>query len=226
MFNGSSTLICVFSLKSDCPIVNSFRPGMVWAVNAKDLLANRKRRQGEEEVTKTSEEKLRINIPRKKVDDEPMAKLNQSTPTREIFVRLPQNIGQMMPMPQSNDRQRIREAMLGFPPMTVPNSNEPQDPRDKMGDLPEETTTPSIENRSPSGRRKNTHPQQAKQNGRDLDFPDQTLSTILQGTEKTTTTQAIRNSNFIDFEGPVNKIANKSDEGFSKKEPTISRSVW
>lgn len=209
-------------------------------MNAQDLLANRKRREGEEEVAANkkgeAEEKLRINNPRKKLDDE-AARANQSTPTREIYVKLPQNIGQMMP--QSNDRQRMREAMLGFPPMPMPNSNESQEPADKKGDLGREnddlrTTTPTTENKSPSGRRKNTHPQQTRQNGKDFkngesDFSDQTVSTVTQGTEKTTATQTTKSSN-LDFEGAVwdgpNKMSDKSDEGFSKKEPTNSRSVW
>ncbi len=186
-----------------------------------------------------AEEKLRINNPRKKLEDEAARanQANQSTPTREIFVKLPQNIGQMMP--QSNDRQRMREAMLGFPPMPMPNSNESQEPADKKVDLGRDhddlrTTTPATENRAQSGRRKNTHPQQTRQNGWDFkngesDVTDQAVSTVTQGTEKTTSTQTTRSST-LDFEGAVwdgaNKVADKSDEGFSKKEPTSSRSVW
>jgi hypothetical protein len=207
-------------------------------MNAQDLLANRKRREGEEEVAAKkgeAEEKLRINNPRKKLEDEARAnQANQSASTREIFVKLPQNIGQMMP--QSNDRQRMREAMLGFPPMPMPNSNESQEPTDKKADQAREnddlrTTTPSTENRSPSGRRKNTHPQQTRQNLKqgESDWTDQPASTVTQGTEKTTYAQTTRISN-PDFEGAVwdgaNKVSDKSDDGFSKKEPTNSRSVW
>jgi len=197
-------------------------------MNAEDLLANRRRREGEHELANKKieqEEKLRINNPRKKLDDEP-PKSNQSTLSREIFVKLPQNIGQMMP--QSNDRQRMREAMLGFPPMPIPNSNESQEPMDKRVEDHDEdrVTTPS------QSKRKNSHPQQNKQNGRDsktneaADFSDQAVTTTPLGTEKTTlvsTTKGVLEEAVWDG---TKKHSEKSDEGFSKKEPTNTRSVW
>ena len=213
----------------------------VLSLNAEDMLA-RRRRQGEDGG------ELRINSPRKKTEEEVPTPKNGSAPVGKgsIFVKLPDNIEEQMNR-HRNDRQRMREAMLGFPAILPTNSVENTD-RNKNDDADDDDVEdeddddddlirrPTFSTERTSTRRTNSHPQLARQNGevRQSDPEvgvEHVASTTSLTTKAATTTPRIATSGLDEtpWDVPpksVDKSVDKSDGGFSRKEPTSSRSVW
>ena len=211
------------------------------SLNAEDMLA-RRRRQGEE-----GEEKLRINSPRKRPEDEVPVPKNGSASAGKgsILVKLPDNIEEQMNR-HRNDRQRMREAMLGFPAIFPTNSveipekykNDDADDEDVEDDEDDEDLLrrPTFSTERTSTRRTNSHPQLARQNGEIRQSDPEVgvelvASTTSLTTKAATTTPRIATSGLDEtpWDVPprsVDKSVEKSDDGFSRKEPTSSRSVW
>jgi hypothetical protein len=95
-------------------------------LSADELLANlRRRRQGEDERRSADvDNKFSINSPRKKGGDEPAKNASAAAGGKgSILIKLPDNIEEQMNR-HRNDRQRMREAMLGFPAIFPTHSNE------------------------------------------------------------------------------------------------------
>lgn len=202
----------------------------------------RKRRQGEDGGEKFVS---RINSPRKPEEEVP--KNASGAGKGPIFVKLPDNIEEQMKR-HRNDQQRNRAAMLGFPPLTPTNSVEIPDSRRNDGDDDDDDNDiddvddddyvkrPTFSTERTSTRRANSHPQLARKNV-EVRQPDpeigveQVVSTTSLTTKAATTTPRIATSGLDEtpWDVPpksVDKNVEKSDDGFSRKEPTSSRSVW
>jgi len=215
----------------------------VWSLSAQDLLANfRRRREGENDDKKAeAEEKLRINSPRRRQEEEMAKNAAAAANKSSILVKLPENIEEQMNR-HKNDRQRYREAILGFPAIystsSIENNREiDNDDVDDEDDEDLDEKRPTIAStEKPSTRRSNSnsHPQQTRQNGGEVRQSDsenvveQIISTTTLTTKSAvTTTPRIATSGLDETSWDVStKNADKSDDGFSRREPTSSRSVW
>jgi hypothetical protein len=213
------------------------------------LLANfRRRREGEDDVSsKTAEEKFRINSPRKRLEDEAAAAAaaaagKNATNKGSILVKLPDNIEEQMNR-HKNDRQRLREAMLGFPAIFPTNSNEntddanngdDDDDEEDEDDVKRPTFTSTEKTSSTRRSNSNSHPQQTRQNGGEArqteteNNVDQIISTTTLTTKSATTTPRLATSGLDETSWDVSpkNADSKNDDGISRKEPTVSRSVW
>jgi hypothetical protein len=189
------------------------------------------------------EEKLRINSPRKRPEDD--VPKNATAGKGSILVKLPDNIEEQMNR-HRNDRQRMREAMLGFPAIFPTNSventdsqkNDDDDDEDAEDDEDEDDVRrPTFATEKTSTRRTNSHPQRTRQNGGEARQTDpeigveQIISTTSLTTKPATTTPRISTSGLDETPWDIptknaDKNVDKTDDGFSKKEPTSSRSVW
>ena len=225
------------------------------SLSADDLLemANfRRRRQGEDDQSSKkfdNEEKFRINSPRKRQEEQNLR--NATSNKGSILVKLPDNIEEQMNR-HKNDRQRMREAMLGFPAIfptssaeNVDNKLNKHDNEDDDDDIDDDEDddeidvrrrpTFSTEKTSTTPRRTNSHPQQTRQNGGEARQSDAEIGEITSTTTSTTrlvtTTPRIVTSGLDETPWDVppknsDKTVDKNDDSLSRREPTSSRSVW
>ena len=171
-----------------------------------------------------AEEKFRINSPRKRLEEE-MAKKAAANKS-SILVKLPENIEEQMNR-HKNDRKRLMDAMLGFPAILPTNSNENTEEDEETEE--KRATFSSTERPTVSTRRSNSnsHPQQTRQNGGEArqseieNFIEQILPTTSPTTKIATTTYRLSTSGLDETSWDVSaKNSEKSDDSFSRREPT------